>query len=250
MIKNKAKVIIIGTGFGGIATAIKLKQKGLDDFIMLERSDDVGGVWRDNHYPGCACDVQSHLFSLSFFPNPNWSRSYSEQAEIHQYLKDCANTFGLLNHIRFNHEVSKMDWIEKEGEWEIQTNKGVFRAALVVGAFGALSDPMIPHIKGMEKFKGETFHSATWPKDFTPKGKRIAVIGTGASAIQFIPEIQPEATSLHVFQRTPPWVLPRKDEPIPIETTKTISTISTFTKSNTLQNIRRERIACIRLQKS
>ncbi|RTR33946.1 NAD(P)/FAD-dependent oxidoreductase [Robertmurraya yapensis] len=217
---NKAKVVIIGTGFGGIAAAVKLKQEGINDIIILERSNDVGGVWRDNHYPGCACDVQSHLFSFSFFPNPNWSRSFSGQAEIHQYLRDCANAFGLFDHIRFHHEVRKMNWIESEGEWEIQTSKGVYRATHVVGAFGVLSDPLIPRIKGIENFKGETFHSATWPKNYSPKGKRIAVVGTGASAIQFIPEIQPEVASLHVFQRTAPWVLPRLDEPISLNTRK------------------------------
>ncbi|WP_449620707.1 flavin-containing monooxygenase [Robertmurraya sp. Marseille-Q9965] len=218
--ENKANVIIIGTGFGGIAAAVRLKQKGEDNLIILERSNDIGGVWRDNHYPGCACDVQSHLFSFSFFPNPNWSRSFSGQAEIHQYLKDCAKEFDLFRHIRFEHEVRKMNWIEPDGEWEIHTNKGVFRATLVVGAFGVLSDPMIPRLKGVESFKGNIFHSATWPKEFSPKGKRIAVVGTGASAIQFIPEIQPDAASLHVFQRTPPWVLPRLDEPISLSTQK------------------------------
>jgi cation diffusion facilitator CzcD-associated flavoprotein CzcO len=214
MNKNKAKVIIIGTGFGGIAAAVRLKMEGEKDFLILERSDDVGGVWRDNHYPGCACDVQSHLFSLSFAQNPNWSYSFSRQEEIHEYLKDCVRRFGLQERIRFKHEVRKMDWDEQKGVWEIQTSKGDFRANLVVAAFGVLSDPAIPKLKGLEKFRGETFHSAAWPKDFNLKGKRVAVVGTGASAIQFIPEIQPDVASMHVYQRTPAWVLPRKDKPI------------------------------------
>ncbi|WP_456279086.1 flavin-containing monooxygenase [Bacillus sp. AK128] len=212
--KQKANVIIIGTGFGGIGTAVRLKQEGLDDFIILERGNDVGGVWRDNQYPGCAVDVESHLYSFSFALNPNWTRVFSPQQEIHAYLKDCVRKFGLEDQMKFQHEVKRMDWNHTKGEWMVHTSKGEFSARFVVGAFGALSDPMIPKLKGIESFKGETFHSATWPKGFNSKGKRVAVIGTGASAIQFIPEIQPDAESLHVFQRTPAWVLPRLDGPI------------------------------------
>jgi cation diffusion facilitator CzcD-associated flavoprotein CzcO len=211
---NSAKLIIVGTGFGGMAAAIRLLQEGEEDFIILERRDDVGGVWRDNQYPGCACDVESHLYSLSFAPNPDWSDSFSGQAEIYDYLKKTARQFGLMKYIRFQHEVKRMDWNDANGEWVVQTNKGEFRARLVVGAFGALSDPAIPHLKGIEKFKGETFHSAVWPKEFNPKGRRVAVVGTGASAIQFIPAIQPDVAQLHVFQRTPAWVIPRMDGPI------------------------------------
>lgn len=217
---KRARVIIIGTGFGGICAAIRLIKDEEKDFIILERSHDVGGVWRDNQYPGCACDVQSHLFSFSFAPNPNWSRSFSGQPEIHAYIKECAKNFGLRDHIRFQHEVKRMEWHEEKGEWRIQTSQGEYRANLVVAAFGALSEPSIPKVKGIETFKGEIFHSATWPKDFNPNGKHVAVVGTGASAIQFIPEIQPEVASLHVFQRTPAWVLPREDGPISPEQRK------------------------------
>lgn len=210
----KVKILIIGTGFGGLCAAIRLLQEGEKNFIILERKNDVGGVWRDNQYPGCACDVQSHLFSFSFAPNPNWSHTFSRQPEIHAYLQDCVTKFGLKDYIRFGYEVKRMDWNEGEGEWRIQTNKGEHRANLVVGAFGALSEPSIPSLKGLEKFKGEVFHSATWPKKYKHKGKKVAVIGTGASAIQFIPEIQPDVESLHVFQRTPAWVLPREDSTI------------------------------------
>jgi cation diffusion facilitator CzcD-associated flavoprotein CzcO len=208
------KTLIIGTGFGGIATAWHLKQSGERDFIILERKNDVGGVWRDNSYPGCACDVQSHLYSFSFAPNPDWTRHFSPQPEIHAYLQKCARDFGLMPHIRFQHDVTRMDWQETSGEWVVQTSQGEFRARHVVGAFGVLSDPEIPKVKGIENFKGDVFHSANWPKDFNPKGKRIAVIGTGASALQFIPAIQPDVAQMHVFQRTPPWVMPRHDGPI------------------------------------
>lgn len=211
---SRARILIIGTGFGGLATAWHLKQSGEQDFIMLERKGDVGGVWRDNSYPGCACDVQSHLYSFSFAPNPDWTREFSPRAEIHAYLQQCAKRFGLVPHIRFNHEVLRMDWQEDSGEWRVQTNHGEFRAQHVVGAFGSLSDPDIPAVKGLQDFQGQVFHSATWPKDFKHQGKRVAVIGTGASALQFIPAIQPDVAQLHVFQRTPPWVMPRHDGPI------------------------------------
>ncbi|MCC2639403.1 MAG: 4-hydroxyacetophenone monooxygenase [Moraxellaceae bacterium] len=211
---TRAKVLIIGTGFGGLATAYHLKKAGERDFIILERKGDVGGVWRDNSYPGCACDVQSHLYSFSFAPNPDWSRHFSPQAEIHAYLRKCAKDFGLLPHVRFNHDVTGMDWQEEAGEWVVQTGQGEFRARHVVGAFGSLSDPAIPRVDGLDNFQGQVFHSATWPKDFDPRGKRVAVIGTGASALQFIPAIQPEVAQMHVFQRTPPWVMPRHDGPI------------------------------------
>lgn len=207
-------IIIIGTGFAGLASAIRLKQTGEGDFILLERSDDVDGVWRDNQYPGCACDVQSHLYSLSFIPNANWSRKFSPQPEIFTYLKNCAKEFELYEKIKFHHEVTRMKWVDSEGLWHVTTSKGLYYGKIIVGAFGALSDPLIPKIKGMEKFQGEHFHSARWPKDFNPKGKKVAVIGTGASAIQFIPEIQREVSSLTIFQRTPPWVIPRMDNAI------------------------------------
>lgn len=210
----KAKILIIGTGFGGIATAWHLKQAGEHDFVILERKGDVGGVWRDNGYPGCACDVQSHLYSFSFAPNPDWTQHFSPQPEIHAYLQKCARDFGLMPHIRFHHDVTRLDWKENAGEWVVQTSQGEFHAQHVVGAFGVLSDPEIPRINGIENFKGQVFHSATWPKDFDPKGKRVAVVGTGASALQFIPAIQPDVARMHVFQRTPPWVMPRHDGPI------------------------------------
>lgn len=211
---KRTKVLIIGTGFGGLATAYFLKKAGETDFLLLERKGDVGGVWRDNRYPGCACDVQSHLYSFSFAPNFDWSRQFSPQPEIHGYLQRCAQAFGLIKHIRFHHEVTRMDWQERRGEWLVQTSQGEFRAQHVVGAFGSLSDPAIPKVPGIEQFKGEVFHSAMWPQGLDLRGKRVAVIGTGASALQFIPAIQPEVARLHLFQRTAPWVMPRHDGPI------------------------------------
>lgn len=213
-VTNKAKIIIIGAGFAGLAAAIRLKEEGETDFLILERGDDVGGVWRDNHYPGCACDVESHLYSFSFAPNPKWSHKFARQPEIYSYLKEVAESFNLYNKLRFQINVQGLDWKTSESEWHIKTNKGEYRARLVVGAFGALSEPAIPQLKGIDEFKGQTFHSAVWPEDFKPDGKKVAVVGTGASAIQFIPEIQPDVSQLTVFQRTPPWVLPRLDGPI------------------------------------
>lgn len=238
---TKAKIVIIGTGFAGIAAAARLKQEGERDIIILERAGDVGGVWRDNRYPGCACDVESHLYSLSFAPNPDWSRTFSPQPEIYAYLQNCAKKFGLLNDIRFHHEVQGMNWDEENREWQIQTNKGEFNALFVLGAFGALSNPSIPKLKGMERFKGEKFHSAQWPENFDPRGKRIAVIGTGASAIQFIPLIQPEAAVLHVFQRTPAWVLPQQNGPISRNLRRAYRRFPFFQKMNRLKiYLRRE----------
>jgi cation diffusion facilitator CzcD-associated flavoprotein CzcO len=218
VLKNASKVVIVGTGFGGIATAYKLKEAGIRDFVILERAASAGGVWRDNHYPGAACDVQSHLYSFSFAPNPNWTQEFSPQAEIYQYLQDCVVKLGLLPHIRFNHSVTKMVWDKTANQWLIETSQGNFSAQFVVGAFGVLSDPELPAIEGMDTFKGERFHSSTWPKNFSLKGKRVAVLGTGASAIQFVPAIQPDVAHMTVFQRTAPWVMPRHDGLITAET--------------------------------
>jgi cation diffusion facilitator CzcD-associated flavoprotein CzcO len=204
-------IVIIGSGFGGIAAAARLKALKENDFVVLERSTEVGGVWRDNHYPGCACDVQSHLYSLSFAPNHRWTSEFSRQAEIHAYLKNLALDTGVVAHIHFSTEVTRMTWDEDAGKWLIETTKGTYLARYVIGATGALSNPHIPEIPGLATYRGQTFHSATWPHHFDPVGKRVAVVGTGASAIQFIPAIQPDVAQMHLFQRTPPWVMPRHD---------------------------------------
>jgi cation diffusion facilitator CzcD-associated flavoprotein CzcO len=205
------KVVIIGAGFGGLAAAIRLKQEGEHDFVVLERAGDVGGVWRDNRYPGCACDVQSHLYSYSFAPNASWSCQFSPQPEIFDYLRRCARDFQILKHIRFNTAVQRLDWSEESGEWIIGTGQGEYRGRYVFAGMGALSEPKIPALKGMSDFKGKVFHSAQWPNDVSLEGKAVCVVGTGASAIQFIPRIQPVVSKLYLFQRTAAWVVKRGD---------------------------------------
>ncbi len=212
---KKSKVVIVGTGFGGLAAAIALKQAGENDFVILERANEVGGVWRDNVYPGCACDVESQLFSFSFALNAKWKRRYSSQAEIHEYLKDCTRKFQLHSHIQFACGVTRMEWLDSEAVWKIETDQGTYQAAFAVAAAGSLSVPAIPNIPGLSNFKGTVVHTAAWPKDLNLTGKRVAVVGTGASAIQVIPELQKMASFLYVFQRTPAWVLPRNDHPVP-----------------------------------
>ncbi len=204
-------VAIAGSGFGGLGLAIRLLQSGVDDFLVFERAGDVGGVWRDNSYPGCACDVQSHLYSFSFAPNPDWSRSYSPAAEIHAYLRRCAERFGVLPHLRLHHEIKEAAWDGAERRWILTTSRGRFTADVFVGAVGALSEPALPKLPGLDRFAGRLFHSARWDHDFDLDGRTVAVIGTGASAIQFVPQIQPRVGKLHLFQRTPPWIVPRHD---------------------------------------
>jgi cation diffusion facilitator CzcD-associated flavoprotein CzcO len=208
------RVAIIGSGFAGLGTAVRLRQRGEEDFIIFERASDVGGTWRDNSYPGCACDVQSHLYSFSFAPNPDWTRSYSPQPEIWDYLRRCARDFQLLPHVRFNHEVRDARWDEGARLWRIDTSQGVYTADVLVLASGALSEPRVPALPGFENFRGKSFHSARWDHSYDLNGKRVAVVGTGASAVQFVPEIQPQVARLHIFQRTPPWVMPRTDRPL------------------------------------
>jgi cation diffusion facilitator CzcD-associated flavoprotein CzcO len=208
------RVAIIGSGFAGLGTAIRLKNKGIDDFVILERADDLGGVWRDNSYPNCACDVQSHLYSFSFARNTEWTRSFSPQPEIWNYLRACAQRFGLLSHLALGHEVRALDWDEKKKIWKIETSKENFTADLVVAATGGLSEPSIPKLPGLDSFEGTTFHSSTWRHDFDLTNQRVAVIGTGASAIQFVPGIQPKVKKLFLIQRTPPWIMPRNDRAI------------------------------------
>lgn len=208
------RVAIAGSGFGGLGTAIQLLRDGEKDFVVFERARDVGGVWRDNTYPGCACDVESHLYSFSFARNPDWTRRYSSWSEIQAYLRGCTERFGVLPHVRFDHEVQKATWSEDAQHWILETNHGRYTADAFVAACGALSEPSIPKLPGLERFRGKTFHSARWDHDYELAGKRVAVIGTGASAIQFVPQIQPKVAKLSLFQRTPPWVLPRFDRPI------------------------------------
>lgn len=208
------RVAVIGSGFGGLGAAVRLRREGITDFTVLERADSVGGTWRDNSYPGCACDVPSHLYSFSFAPNPDWPRTFSGQEHIRAYLEHVADTFRLRSHIRFNHEVLMMRWDRDELRWEIETSQGTLTADVVVSATGPLSDPKIPEIPGLAGFPGKVFHSSRWDHDYDLRGKRVAMIGTGASAIQIVPAIQPQAGKLTLFQRTPPWVMPRMDRRI------------------------------------
>jgi len=208
------RVAIIGSGFAGLGTAIRLKNKGISNFVILERASDLGGVWRDNSYPNCACDVQSHLYSFSFARNTEWTRSFSPQPEIWSYLRSCAERFGIAQNIAYDHEVLALDWDEQQKVWRIETSKENFTADLVVAATGGLSEPAIPKLPGLGSFAGTTFHSSHWRHDFDLAGKRVAVIGTGASAIQFVPAIQPKVEKLFLIQRTPPWIMPRNDQAI------------------------------------
>lgn len=205
--------IIIGTGFAGIGMAISLKKAGLNDFLIIEKRNDVGGVWRDNTYPGAACDVPSHLYSFSFEPNPNWSRVFAPQAEIHQYLKHCAEKYGLLPSIRFGCEVAHARYHEELALWTVAlTNGQVLQARFVVTATGQLSRAVYPKLEGMDSFQGHVCHSAHWDHSYDMTGKRVAVIGTGASAIQFVPAIAGQVSKMTVFQRSPAYILPRPDD--------------------------------------
>ncbi|KAL1925107.1 uncharacterized protein VTP21DRAFT_4761 [Calcarisporiella thermophila] len=210
-------VIIIGAGFSGLGTAIRLMQENIHDFVILERGNDVGGTWRDNSYPGAACDVQSDLYSFSFAQNPDWTRNYAPQPEIFAYLRWCASKYDVYKHCRFYHEVEYAQWDDARQLWEVQTSQGTYSGNFVVSGAGALCEPSYPKIKGLAEFAkvagNSVFHSARWDHERDLSGRKVAVIGTGASAIQIIPAIQPKVKQLVVLQRTPPWVIPRDDRP-------------------------------------
>ncbi|MEU0073667.1 NAD(P)/FAD-dependent oxidoreductase [Streptomyces sp. NPDC006332] len=212
--REHVRVAVIGSGFGGLGAAVRLRRMGVTDFVVLERAGSVGGAWRDNTYPGCACDVPSHLYSFSFAPNPDWPRTFSGQEHIRAYLEHVTDVFGLRPHLRLHSEVKRMVWNGERLCWDIETVGGPLSADMVVSATGPLSDPRIPDIPGLTSFSGTVFHSARWDHDADLRGKRVAVVGTGASAIQIVPAIQPEVARLTLFQRTPPWVLPRVDRAI------------------------------------
>ncbi len=212
-------IVIVGAGFGGIGMGIALKKAGFSDFVILDKGDDLGGTWRDNQYPGCACDVPSPLYSYSFALNPNWSHLFSPQEEIWDYLRACARRHGLDEHIRYGCEIERMDWDDDTRRWHIGAIENgevtSYPARAVVSAAGALHVPSYPDIPGSASFGGTSFHSARWDHSCDLTGKRVAVIGTGASAIQFIPEIAGQAAHLTVFQRTAPWIHPRPDVEMP-----------------------------------
>ena len=210
--RTETGVVIVGTGFSGLGMAIQLRKEGRDDFVILEKAHDVGGTWRDNSYPGCACDIPSHMYSFSFEQNPGWSRAYSPQPEIWRYMREVADKHDLRRFVRFGQEMTGARWDADENRWHVATRGGdEFVAGALVAGVGALHLPQVPELPGIENFAGPAFHSARWRHDVDLKGKKVAVIGTGASAVQFVPKIAPEAGELTLFQRTPPWIMPKAD---------------------------------------
>ncbi|GAA3086805.1 NAD(P)/FAD-dependent oxidoreductase [Streptomyces roseofulvus] len=205
------EVVIIGTGFAGLGMAAQLKRNGRESFVALERAHDVGGTWRDNTYPGAACDVPSHLYSFSFRPNPDWSRMFSPGPEIQQYLRDTAREEGLLPHIRFGADVEDARWDADAQLWRVRTSSGVFTGRYLVTGTGHLADESLPPIPGLDGFTGQVFHSARWDGEVSLEGKRVGIVGSGATAIQVIPELAKIASELVVFQRSAPYVIPRPD---------------------------------------
>lgn len=206
-------IAIIGAGFAGIGSAIRLLQAGIGSFTIFERAGEIGGTWRDNTYPGAACDVPSHAYSLSFEPHPGWTRKFSPAEEIQAYLLRLVEKWGLRAHLRLGTEIVEARFDEAAGAWTLTTGAGeTVRARVVISAVGGLVDPALPEIKGLESFAGEIFHTARWNHDYELTGKRVAVIGTGASAVQVVPAIAGQVERLTVFQRTPAWVVPKLDK--------------------------------------
>lgn len=205
---------IVGAGISGIAAAIRLNKAGYTNYKIIEKADRVGGTWRENTYPGCGCDVPSALYSYSFAPSAKWSHLFARQPEILNYLEEVSEQFNIKPVIEFNTELTAANWDDERHLWVLDTNKGQYLSNTIVFATGPITESQVPRIEGLDTFKGETFHSAKWNHDFDLTGKRIAVVGTGASAIQFVPQIQPLAKELFVFQRTAPWVIPKPDMPL------------------------------------
>jgi len=210
---NELPIAVVGSGFSGIAMGVALKSAGIDSFVILEKAGDVGGTWRDNTYPGAACDVPSHAYSLSFEQHPGWTHRFSPSAEIQAYLLGLVEKWKLRSRLRLHTAIVEARFDEAQGVWTLTTDRGdTVTARVVVSAVGGLVDPALPEIKGIESFAGETFHTARWNHDYELTGKRVAVIGTGASAVQVVPSIAPQVERLFVFQRTPAWVVPKLDK--------------------------------------
>lgn len=208
---EQVEILIVGAGISGIGIAIRLHQEGFRDLVVLEKGASVGGTWRDNTYPGCACDVPSALYSYSFAQTPHWSRLFAAQPEIERYVVETARRFQVLPLVRFGEGVESTDWNEAERRWRVRTARSVYSARFVISCAGYLHEPQIPRIPGLDAFPGVQFHSSRWNHQHDLRDKRVAVIGTGASAIQFVPKIQPLVKSLVLFQRTPQWILPKPD---------------------------------------
>jgi cation diffusion facilitator CzcD-associated flavoprotein CzcO len=215
MREGSTRILIIGSGFSGLAMAVKLRARGIEDFVILERGAEIGGTWRDNQYPGCACDVRSALYSFSFAPNPDWSRQFAPQEEIWSYLRDCVRRFDLRRHIALEQDVQSATWDGARNRWIVTTRTHRWQAEVLVAATGPLSEPAEPTIPGLEQFAGKRFHSARWNHRVELTNKRVAVIGTGASAVQFVPHVQRRTAQVDVYQRTPTWILPRHDREVP-----------------------------------
>lgn len=209
------EVLVLGAGISGIGAGIRLLDEGITDFTILEKAGDLGGTWRDNTYPGLACDVPSALYSYSFAQKPDWSRVFAGQGEILDYVRATAQSRDVERYIRYNHEASRAQWCEADKQWHVKTHDRHYRASVVITCTGYLHEPVVPDLPGIADFAGTLFHSSRWNHDHDLTGERVAVIGTGASAIQFVPRIQPEVAQLHVFQRTPQWVLPKPDGDMP-----------------------------------
>jgi len=209
------EALIIGSGLSGIGAAVRLRRAGVRDLVVLEKADELGGTWRDNTYPGCACDVPSALYSYSFAPNPEWTRAFAAQPEIRAYLHRTAATHGITPLIRFGTEVTRARWHPGEARWHIETSRDHYTARFLIVAAGPWHEPLLPDIPGLAAFPGAVFHSSRWRHDHQLTGARVAVVGSGASAVQFVPAIQPQVGRLHLFQRTAQWVLPKPDHPVP-----------------------------------
>lgn len=204
-------VAIVGGGLSGVGATAMLRRAGIGDVVVFERAEEVGGTWRDNTYPGCACDVPSALYSFSFAPNPSWGRLYAGQPEIQRYARDVAQEHGVTEHVVTGADVLGADWDEAAQRWRIRTTRGEWTARALISATGPWSEPVLPQVPGLDGFAGEVFHSSRWNHAHALDGRRVAVIGTGASAVQFVPRIQPQVERLTVFQRTAQWVLPKLD---------------------------------------
>lgn len=206
-------VVIVGSGYSGVCIAIKLKEAGINNFVILEKEEELGGTWYINTYPGAACDVQSHLYSFSFEPS-DWTRIFPQQKELNVYIKHCISKYKLEPHAKVNSAVKSAIFNEQEGMWLVTTVKDEqFKTKVFLTGAGALNDPAYPEIKGMETYEGTKFHSSIWDHNFDFKNKNVAVIGSGASAIQFVPELVPLVKTLNLFQRTPNWIMPKADRP-------------------------------------
>ncbi|HEY2215807.1 MAG TPA: NAD(P)/FAD-dependent oxidoreductase, partial [Acidimicrobiales bacterium] len=207
-------VAILGAGAGGLGLAIRLKRARMNDFAIFEASDGVGGTWRTNSYPGAACDVPSHLYSYSFAMKPDWTKTYANQPEILQYFEECADRFAIRPHLRINTRIVSATWDESDALWRLlDSDGGQHQARVVVSALGTFSAPMVPEFKGLSSFSGNWWHSSRWDHQQDLSGKRVAVIGSGASAVQIVPALASTVQHLTMFQRSPSWILPRGDKP-------------------------------------